>query len=660
MPKERNQQRGGFNNGPPHHGSRGGPKNRGRGRGRDGPPAHSPTPFVNASQQLFESSASATGTAPFVRSQLTRKTDELKFTVEVFDFNNMPSLDALNSQKPIFRGRGRGRGGLSRGIPRGGPGLPVNAQTHPVYIPQATKRNHNGQRGGVRGALPAYDADYLDPYTHFNYIPLPALSKGGGLGFDKGPGPNTKPVGNGGGRWDPATRPLLKPVKFVRAKERLFEADPDELLQAHELKPHPSQCFEVSSSLYLCQTDDLDPQVEIMEDIILHHEQPPNEVPSSSGDGATVNTKMAAHVEMAVKKKSGCSSKSEDSMEEVVKGLHAVAVNQDVVVPILRPEADLHVEESEQYYFHPTPQELPTTTSSGILFDRVTELAIGQSHAEDDEDDEIILYPSKTRRGTVPSPPSVVPSVVTHEEAISALKAPTPSNDIPINIPTSFSIGNPSTRSTFVPMRMRKEAKRTRQIERNKQKAKESVFFGEETRITGYADAKEFIDGSPRVGDSDIEWGSDGPPQTLKDGVFVERAETSESDDGGMAVDVELDEAALARFAMSMENPQHSVYNDLEGAEESDGEDEDVVGSDISADLLGSESSEDSDEWTDEENQTPDAQWQSRLMKMRKNVKSKRRETAADRDEDCLAYLEVSAAYNTGGVTIFTLHFRSY
>lgn len=154
----------------------------------------------------------------------------------------MPTLDALNGQKLNFRGRGRGRGGLHRAIPRGGPVLPVNSHSHPVLVPRATNGSSNAPRGRGRGAFPLYAANYLDPYTHSNHSPSPALrSKGGGLGFDSSPGPNSKPIDSG--RWDPATRPFLKPIKFVRAKERLFEADPDELIQAHELKPHPSQCF---------------------------------------------------------------------------------------------------------------------------------------------------------------------------------------------------------------------------------------------------------------------------------------------------------------------------------------------------------------------------------------------------------------------------------
>ena len=156
----------------------------------------------------------------------------------------MPSLDALNGQKPDIRGRGRGRGRLTRAIPRGGPPLPVNPHFHPVFVPQATNVNRNTRRGRGRGVLLLYDVEYLDPYAPPNHNPSSAFrSKGSGLGSGTSPDPGSKLASNGSGRWDPATRLLLKPIKFVRAKERLFEADPDELLQAHELKPHAGPCF---------------------------------------------------------------------------------------------------------------------------------------------------------------------------------------------------------------------------------------------------------------------------------------------------------------------------------------------------------------------------------------------------------------------------------
>jgi len=373
-----------------------------------------------------------------------------------------------------------------------------------------------------------------------------------------------------------------------------------------------------------------------MEDIIAHNEQPPNRVLPLS---EKTNTKIAAAVDHGVTKKSEAARWVENGMGEGSNGLRTavVKVNQ---VPALRPETELRVEHSELFYSPSAPEVLPKT-SPIILFDQVMEPAIGQPRAEDQEDDEIILVPSKTRSSAVPSPLSVVPSVVIHEEAISVTKATIPPNDTPINVPTSFSVGHPSTRSTFVPVRMRKEAKRTRRIERNKQKAKEYTFFDrEEMVITGGAE------GSPRVGDSDLDWGSDGPPRAVKDGIFVEKAETSESESGGMDVDDGLDGTALALFAMGVANPQHLGIHDLEGAEESDGEDGAGIGD---SGLSGSESSEDSDEWTDEdeEDQTPDKEWQSKLTKMREKVKGKQRATAADHDEDYLAYLDVSAAHST-------------
>ena len=405
----------------------------------------------------------------------------------------------------------------------------------------------------------------------------------------------------------------------------------------------------VLSSLYLYHAgDDLDPQTEILEGIVAHNGQPPKEPSPSFEDEDVVGEtiiEMAARVDTEVTKNGKATSEIESGMEEVANGLLAARAELAAAVPVLRPATELRVENSELFYFHSTPQVLPETSSS-ILFDRVTEPAIGWSHAEDQEVDEIILYPSKTRSGALSSPPSVAPSVVVHEDAIPITEAPIPPNGMPINIPSSFSVGNPSARSAFVPMRMRKEAKRTKRIERNKRKAEKSKFFDhEEMVITG--DAEEFIGGSPRVGDSDLEWGSDGPPQAVKDGGFVENATTSESEGGGMDVDSGLDEAALARFAMNVANPQHLGTHDLEGAEESDEEGGELVGSDIGgSDSSESESSEDSDQWTDEdeEDQTPDMQWQSKLVKMREKVKSKQRATAADRDEEYLNYLEVSVA----------------
>jgi hypothetical protein len=213
-------------------------------------------------------------------------------------------------------------------------------------------------------------------------------------------------------------------------------------------------------------------------------------------------------------------------------------------------------------------------------------------------------------------------------------------------------------------MRMRKEAKRAKRIERNKQKAKKSNFFDLEA-MADIEDAKQSIGGLPRMSDSDLEWGSDGPPQAVRDGDFVEKAETSESEGGGMDVDDGLDEAALARFAMGVANPQHLGIHDLEDAEESDEEDGEVIGSGVSqSNLSASESSEDSNEWTDEDededDQTSEMQWQSKLTKMRERVKGKQKATAADREEDYLAYLEVSTAQTTRGLTILIVYFRSY
>jgi hypothetical protein len=158
----------------------------------------------------------------------------------VLDFNNMGALSGLTTGHSN-QSRGRGRGGFN-----------VNA---PEFKPQFQRGAPPAFRGRGRG--------------RGGYVPLPAVvvpapvtpkrgkqqngpsssfrGRGGGLGFVASP---ERPVVKS---WDLATRPLLKPIKFVRAKERLFEADPEELLQAHKIPPHPSMlcCYVFSELLNL-------------------------------------------------------------------------------------------------------------------------------------------------------------------------------------------------------------------------------------------------------------------------------------------------------------------------------------------------------------------------------------------------------------------------
>lgn len=113
-----------------------------------------------------------------------------------------PQQNYRGQSTPPYRGRGRGRGGYTP--------IPV-VIAPPPSTPPRSKQQQNG---------------------HTKH-PL-FRGRGGGLGFilsPERPGPKN---------WDLATRPLLKPIKFIRAKERLFEADPEELLQAHKIPPHPS------------------------------------------------------------------------------------------------------------------------------------------------------------------------------------------------------------------------------------------------------------------------------------------------------------------------------------------------------------------------------------------------------------------------------------
>jgi len=116
---------------------------------------------------------------------------------------------------PPNRGRGRGRGAYTP--------IPVIMGPPPATPPRV--KAHQGGHPFFRG-------------------------RGGGLGFilsPERPGPKN---------WDLATRPLLKPIKFVRAKERLFEADSEELLKAHKMPPLPSKLVSIiqGPSLILSQS----------------------------------------------------------------------------------------------------------------------------------------------------------------------------------------------------------------------------------------------------------------------------------------------------------------------------------------------------------------------------------------------------------------------
>jgi hypothetical protein len=161
------------------------------------------------------------------RCQAPIQSSDHSILVLVIDFHQMGVLSEMTNGS--YRGRGgpavfgmhqingrgqpfapeRGGRGRGRGNPRGrGRGqyvpIPVFAPPPPQTPPNRGKQKKNQNRG-----------------------------RGGGLGFVVSP--ERSIIKN----WDLSTRPLLKPIKFVRATERLFEANPDELLQAHQIPPHP-------------------------------------------------------------------------------------------------------------------------------------------------------------------------------------------------------------------------------------------------------------------------------------------------------------------------------------------------------------------------------------------------------------------------------------
>lgn len=155
--------------------------------------------------------------------------------VLVIDFNDMSVLSGIShGSNSGSRGRGGARGFGAHHIIPGPPQQNHRGQSIPPY----------GGRGRGRGGYtpipvvvgpPPGTPPRAKPQQNGHHTAHPIFrGRGGGLGFVLSP---EKP---GPKNWDLSTRPLLKPIKFIRAKERLFEADPEELLQAHRIPPHLS------------------------------------------------------------------------------------------------------------------------------------------------------------------------------------------------------------------------------------------------------------------------------------------------------------------------------------------------------------------------------------------------------------------------------------
>jgi hypothetical protein len=242
----------------------------------------------------------------------------------------------------------------------------------------------------------------------------------------------------------------------------------------------------------------------------------------------------------------------------------------------------------------------------------------------DDEDDEIIVFIPPTSSRATPQP---------------QISRPVPTID---NL--SLSITSPAKSKSRQPHPDRKEVKKSNRLSKL-QKKKEHLrgTFG----VEDGGSIEIHGDRIPRIDDSDIEWGSDGPPGAQED---------SGVDDllGGMSLDPELagsdDQRKMMKFLSQMQNGGGEVVTiaDLADAEKMRLEDEDEEGEtsdeegeddelidQAEREMLGEESSSSESDISEDDD---DGSFQTRLAKLRaKSIgqqKGKGKARQSDSDED--------------------------
>ncbi|PVG02341.1 hypothetical protein CPB86DRAFT_725314 [Serendipita vermifera] len=586
---------------------------RGRGRGNQ-------ASFADHSQPIFNGNANATE------------------DVLIIDFNNMGILSAMTNNsyrgrwgrgvhqhngrgRPFTpdRGRGRGRGNL-RGPGRGGY-VPIPVVMPPPPRTPPPNRGKRKQKQASRG-------------------------RGGGLGFIASP---ERPMIK---NWDLATRPLLKPIKFVRAKERLFEADPDELLQAHQIPPHPD--------------DQLDPQTERLAAAFMGQ---PDRTPLGGAEESNqptpgyiteVETQETVELEemIATQVLDGPSTQSAhvDELSIVIENADNLVIDNDRITAMEtnavtvemeiteRPSVPILETTSDLFYVDEGTIKDGEVTQPTPIYDRATNSIIGEM----EEPDEIIL---------VPSPLSHKPgSGPTFEAQNDDMKVDEPSSTAPNmtieNLSLSFSPKNGKNksllsysvpragRSTAIPLRVRKEGKRKR---------RDVAWTNDLGKVFGFKDGREGL----RKGDSDLDLGSE--------------SEEGEDMDNGMEVDMDLDATAMANFALRVNQPQMSA-EDIEieeairrhefssdaGCSSEEGEEEDKEADaeiEMNEAIMMEEGDYDEEDWSsdDGEDISPKASFESRLKRVRERtpghmddpdwVDESVERTWADKDEEFLSQI---------------------
>lgn len=230
------------------------------------------------------------------------------------------------------------------------------------------------------------------------------------------------------------------------------------------------------------------------------------------------------------------------------------------------------------FFFDATKTQNGGGTEQAPIFDKTQVPVVGEGS---DEPDEIVLVPSLTTHrmgsttnlkspteGTFLSEDVPHPTVTMETLNLSFNKA---ANEVNKSL-LSFSVPK-TNRSIRVPLRARKEAKRS--------KRKGDAWANDLGGVFGFKDGPEGL----RRGDSDLDVGSESGQEAIS------------SDDGGMEVDGDLDPIAMANFALKV-NQQHMSAHDIEieeaikrGGISSEDEDEDE----------NEDTSEEEDETEDEE-----------------------------------------------------------
>ncbi|KAG8957787.1 hypothetical protein FRC03_009820 [Tulasnella sp. 419] len=554
-------------------------------------------------------------------------------------------------------GGSRGRGGKSHSRGRGGRGRGGGA----------TRGRGNGRgRGGHRGLYNQYDVMAevidirhslgLDPGTpnrrrgsangssNTGYNNSPRGQQNGNRGGNRGrgqynapqfnsPGSNTRgkrgriPSGLGYsginhtayGKFN--SNPLLVPVKFVKSTVVLFKEEDDiflpEVVDLEQADPNSIPTAD--------QVEQLFQQARIPEG----PNSSESESESSEDDENDANppeTSMEADPETL--------SLTEESLTTLVVATEGLEITSQVTTT------------QEAIFFEDAsggttlPEDTPVYSTS---MSKTTILGSGPNDPSEEEED-IVVYIPPTIQRTTPSGPSLAAGSTSISVVIDET-IPTPSSSKhnngsqhPLDAVSFISLANidrdrPRARDPRKPDR--KVLKKERRMARRKldNTAHRGIGFHSESLV-------------PRVGDSDLDWGSDGPPGGK------EEIRNDEGVAEGMEVDSELEFAdydSFAKYFRSTMGSNHKTMDDIQDELDMAKEDQEAIkqaGSAAEDESHGDEMVEEtafmmeqgvdseSSEESDDEDGDGHVGFQRRLARIRSSGKGKAKHDIESDDDD--------------------------